>query len=62
MSTTKSTTEKSKPQQRYFEDPQGRRAMTTSATEATALIARGYTELKRGDAKKSQTTQTTTEK
>ena len=62
MSTTKSTTEKSKPQQRYFEDPRGRRAMTTSATEATALIARGYTEIKRGDAKKSQTPQTTTEK
>ena len=62
MSTTKSTTEKSKPQQRYFEDPQGRRAMTTSATEATALISRGYTEIKRGDAKKSQPTKTTTEK
>ena len=50
MATTKSTPEKAKPQKRYFEDPQGRRAMTTSATEATALIARGYTELKRGTA------------
>ena len=32
------------------------------STLALRLIARGYTEIKRGDAKKSQTTQTTTEK
>ena len=59
MATTKTTPEKQAPHKRYFEDPQGRRAMTTSATEATALIARGYTEIKRGTA--TSQPQTTTE-
>ena len=60
MATTKSTPEKAKPQKRHFEDPQGRRAMTTSATEATALIARGYTEIKRGTATSQPRTTTET--
>lgn len=41
----------STPTKRYFEKPSGERAMTTSAAEATSLLARGYTEIKRGGAK-----------
>ena len=40
----------STPTKRYFESPSGERAMTTSAAEATSLLARGYTEAKRGTA------------
>ena len=44
------------PTRRTFTSPTGERAVTTSAVEATNLLARGYTEAKRpASAKKADT-------